>query len=111
MNESNPRTDDDTNATAPGVGTDAQGADRTKTTSEEPSSAEARSDDAEPPIQESLEERYEQLEERYEQARDALEEYNRTAMDFIRENPGICIAGAIGAGYIVGRLASRRWLK
>lgn len=111
MNKSKPRTDDETNAKAPGVGSGAEGTDYAKGGSEEPSNTEATTDDTEPPLQESLEERYEELEERYEQARDALEEYNRTAMDFIRENPGICIAGAIGAGYIVGRLASRRWLK
>lgn len=60
--------------------------------------------------QRSLKEQYRDVEERYEDVRNQLESYNRHAVDFIRDNPAICIAGALGAGYLIGRLASKRWL-
>jgi ElaB/YqjD/DUF883 family membrane-anchored ribosome-binding protein len=31
-------------------------------------------------------------------------------VSFVRENPVMCLVGAVGVGYFVGRLASRRWL-
>jgi ElaB/YqjD/DUF883 family membrane-anchored ribosome-binding protein len=62
-------------------------------------------------LQESLREQYEELEQRYENARETLEQYNRRTIEFIREHPGICIAGALGAGYLFGRIASQRWLR
>lgn len=61
--------------------------------------------------QQQLEERYQQLEQRYGDARMRLREANDRARDFIEENPAICIAGAVGIGYLIGRLASRRWLQ
>jgi ElaB/YqjD/DUF883 family membrane-anchored ribosome-binding protein len=39
-----------------------------------------------------------------------LEAYNEQARSTIREHPVASVAGALGAGYIVGRLAARRWL-
>ncbi len=61
-------------------------------------------------VQERIEEGYHELEERYDNARTQLRRANDRAVDFIRENPAICIVGAVGVGYLVGRLASRRWL-
>jgi ElaB/YqjD/DUF883 family membrane-anchored ribosome-binding protein len=61
-------------------------------------------------VQERIEEGYHELEGRYDDARMQLRQANDTAVEFIRENPVLCIAGAIGVGYVVGRLASRRWL-
>lgn len=58
----------------------------------------------------SLQERYHDVEQQYEDVRDRLETYNHRAVDFIRDNPAVCIAGALGAGYLLGRLASKRWL-
>jgi len=83
------------------------GDDSSDADSESPERESARSDE----LERDLADRYEELEESYDRAREALEEYNRRAIDFVREHPGICIAGALGAGYIVGRLASRRWLR
>jgi ElaB/YqjD/DUF883 family membrane-anchored ribosome-binding protein len=43
-------------------------------------------------------------------ARVRLEELNRRASDFVQENPAVCILGAMGIGYLIGKMASRRWL-
>ena len=59
---------------------------------------------------ERLERHYREIEQTYGDTRARLEEFNDQAVTFIRENPGLCIAGALAAGYLVGRLASRRWL-
>ena len=59
---------------------------------------------------ERLEQHYRDIEQTYGDTRARLEEFNERAADFIRENPGVCIVGAVAAGYLVGRLASRRWL-
>jgi ElaB/YqjD/DUF883 family membrane-anchored ribosome-binding protein len=58
-----------------------------------------------------LEQHYRELEQTYDDTRARLEDFNEQAVDFIRENPAICIVGALAAGYVVGRLASRRWLR
>ncbi len=58
-----------------------------------------------------LEQHYRELEQTYDDTRARLESFNDQAVDFIRENPAICIVGALAAGYLVGRLASRRWLR
>ncbi len=59
---------------------------------------------------ERLERHYREIEQTYDDTRARLEDFNEKASDFIRENPAICIAGAVAAGYVIGRLASRRWL-
>lgn len=61
-------------------------------------------------VQERLEEGYHELEQRYDDVRGQLQQVNDRSVEFIRENPAICIAGAIGVGFVIGRLASRRWL-
>lgn len=76
----------------------------------QPSRPRQAADDA-AQLQESIEAHYEELEEQYDELRAVLDDYNRSAREFIRNHPGMCIAGALGFGYMVGRLASRRWLK
>ncbi len=43
-----------------------------------------------------------------EQARQNLTDLNRRVTNFIRENPGTCLLGALAFGFVVGKLASRR---
>ena len=68
---------------------------------------------AEPDVdaRQKLEHHYRELEQTYDDTRARIEEFNEQAVHFIRENPAICIVGALAAGYLVGRLASRRWLR
>lgn len=61
-------------------------------------------------VQERIEDGFHEVTERVEDMRGQLREYNDRALLFIRENPALCIAGAVGVGYIVGKLASKRWL-
>lgn len=69
-------------------------------------SASSRARGAQAAIEDSLQ----GLEQRYSQARDQLEKANTEAVSFIRAHPVACIAGAVAVGYLVGRLASNRWL-
>ena len=52
------------------------------------------------------------LEERFspriEEAKEQLNVLNLRLKGFIRENPGTSLACAVGIGYLVGKLASRR---
>ena len=78
--------------------TEAPGADQSSVAT---ASAEAR---------ERLEHHYREIERTYDDTRARIEDLNERAVDFIRENPGVCIMGAVAAGFLIGRLASRRWL-
>jgi ElaB/YqjD/DUF883 family membrane-anchored ribosome-binding protein len=57
-------------------------------------------------------ERVAALEERIgpqlEQVRTTLEVWNQRALRVMRERPGTCLLCAVGIGFLVGRLASRR---
>jgi len=44
-----------------------------------------------------------------EEARRNLTDLNQRAITFIKERPGTCLLGALAFGFIVGKLASRRW--
>ncbi|RAL24987.1 hypothetical protein DL240_01895 [Lujinxingia litoralis] len=57
-----------------------------------------------------IEQQYHEIEQGYDDTRQRLQEFNDQAVDFIRTNPGLSIVGALAAGYLIGRLASRRWL-
>ncbi|AWV87959.1 DUF883 family protein [Bradymonas sediminis] len=61
-------------------------------------------------VQERIEEGFHEMEARYDDARDQLRTINDQAVEFIRENPALCVAGAIGVGYLLGKLAKKRWL-
>jgi ElaB/YqjD/DUF883 family membrane-anchored ribosome-binding protein len=43
-----------------------------------------------------------------EEARRNLADLNTRVTTFIRQNPGLCLAGAVAFGFLVGKLASRR---
>ncbi len=43
-----------------------------------------------------------------EEARKRIESLNTSAVAYIKENPGKCLAGAVAVGYLIGKLASRR---
>jgi len=61
-------------------------------------------------VQERIEEGFHEMEARYDDARNQLRTLNDQAVEFIRENPALCVAGAVGVGYLIGKLARRRWL-
>ena len=48
------------------------------------------------------------LQETLENARQEIETYVETAADFIRQRPVACVAAAIGVGFLIGKIASRR---
>jgi ElaB/YqjD/DUF883 family membrane-anchored ribosome-binding protein len=52
-----------------------------------------------------------ELEDRFrpqiEEAKKKVSDLNDRAVDYIKENPGKCLLGAIAAGYIIGRIARR----
>lgn len=50
----------------------------------------------------------ENLEAQLEQVRYALGAWNQKALQVMREYPGTCLLCAVGAGFLIGRLASRR---
>jgi ElaB/YqjD/DUF883 family membrane-anchored ribosome-binding protein len=44
-----------------------------------------------------------------EEARRNLSDLNERVKSFVRENPGTCLIGALAFGFVVGKIASRRW--
>jgi ElaB/YqjD/DUF883 family membrane-anchored ribosome-binding protein len=44
-------------------------------------------------------------------ARVALKQAQDKTADFVRLHPGVCIGGALLAGYLMGRVAAKRWLR
>jgi ElaB/YqjD/DUF883 family membrane-anchored ribosome-binding protein len=62
-------------------------------------------------VQDAIEDSVHEIEERYRDVRDQLQHANHQAVDFIRKHPATCIFGAVAVGYLVGRMASKRWLK
>ena len=92
-----------TASTPPSSGSET---DRSKSTSQSDPDLAQRSRDA----KERLQSRYQDIEQTYGDTRARLDEFNEKAVGFIRKNPGVCIVGAVAAGYVIGRLASRRWL-
>jgi hypothetical protein len=42
-----------------------------------------------------------------EDAKRRLSSLNGKAVDFIKENPGTCLVGALALGYIIGKIARR----
>lgn len=60
---------------------------------------------AEPPMTQA---RMEELQETLERAREELDHYVERASDFIRQRPVVAVVGAVAAGWLIGRIASRR---
>ncbi|MEZ4461880.1 MAG: hypothetical protein R3E66_19595 [bacterium] len=58
----------------------------------------------------SLVEGYHEIEERYRDLRDQAYNLNQKAMQVVEEHPVACVAGAFAVGYLIGKLAKRRWL-
>ncbi len=59
-------------------------------------------------IQDRARELQERLVPQIDEARRSLMDLNSRAVSFIRANPGTCLLGAVAAGFIIGRIASRR---
>ena len=50
----------------------------------------------------------EQAEAQIRAARDALTDIDKKVRAFVKERPGLCLLGAVAAGFVIGRLVSRR---
>lgn len=50
------------------------------------------------------------IEETVRSTREQAYLWNRKTVDFIREKPVVALAAAFGVGYVIGKLASKRWL-
>ncbi|HVG64147.1 MAG TPA: hypothetical protein VNA24_36625 [Hyalangium sp.] len=59
-------------------------------------------------IQDRAREIQERIVPQIEEARRNLVDLNTRVVSFIRANPGTCLIGAIAAGFLIGKLASRR---
>ena len=46
--------------------------------------------------------------EQIEVAREALSDVDKKVRAFVKERPGMCLMGAVAAGFIIGRIVSRR---
>ena len=57
----------------------------------------------------SITESLHEIEERYRSTRDELYSLNRQAIVLIEKHPGASIAGAFALGWLVGKLAKKRW--
>lgn len=44
------------------------------------------------------------------QARERLEQANHVAVTFIQDQPILALGAAVGIGYLLGRVANRRWI-
>ena len=44
-------------------------------------------------------------------AKQALASAQNKTADFVRQHPVVCMSGALVAGYLLGRVAARRWLR
>jgi len=58
----------------------------------------------------SITESLHEIEERYRSTRDELYALNRQALVVIEKHPAACIAGAFAVGWVIGKLAKKRWL-
>jgi ElaB/YqjD/DUF883 family membrane-anchored ribosome-binding protein len=55
-----------------------------------------------------MSEAQQQAQAQLERMKEGLDELDGQARSFIREHPGICVVGAVGLGFVIGRLVSRR---
>jgi len=49
-----------------------------------------------------------QAEARIRAARDALSDLDTKVRTLVKERPGLCLLGAVAAGFLIGRIVSRR---
>lgn len=66
----------------------------------------AKADD----LKNNLVDKYREFDDQYETTRDKVYAVNDNAIRLIEENPVIAIAAALSIGYLIGRIASRRWI-
>lgn len=60
-------------------------------------------------LQEKARELQARIAPQIDEARRNLVDLNQRVVGFIKENPGTCLIGAVAVGFLVGKLASRRW--
>ena len=61
-------------------------------------------------IKDNIVDKYRDFDERYTSPRDKMYAVNDNALRFIEDNPVVAIGVAVSVGYLIGRLASRRWI-
>jgi len=61
-----------------------------------------------PYIGQTMRDLEERLSPKIEEAKEQLAQVNTRLKGFIRENPGTTLLCAVGVGYVIGKLASRR---
>lgn len=61
-------------------------------------------------FEDKVQHKVDELEAQLQHTRDRMHDFNETAVHFIQERPLAAIGIAFGAGYIIGKLASSRWL-
>jgi len=59
-------------------------------------------------IEETARELGERVRPQIENAKQRLSTLNDSMTDYIKENPGKCLVGALAVGYLIGKIASRR---
>jgi hypothetical protein len=58
-------------------------------------------------IEEAVFEAGARLKPKVEEAKRQLSSWSGTAIDYIKENPGRCLLGALALGFVVGKIARR----
>lgn len=61
-----------------------------------------------PPLGDTVRDLEERFGPRIEEAKEQLQRVNVRVTGFIRENPGTALLCAVGIGYLIGKLASRK---
>lgn len=59
-------------------------------------------------IEDTARELGERVRPQIENAKRRLSSLNESATDYIKENPGKCLVGAVAIGYLIAKIASRR---
>ncbi|MDA8585059.1 hypothetical protein N9L47_02205 [Rhodobacteraceae bacterium] len=88
--------------------TTAKDSDRLST-KELKNSAEALAQDAKVKVEESLESVQETLDRASLQARQEIRKVSEQTTSFVRENPGVAVAGAVGIGVLIGLAMRQRY--
>jgi ElaB/YqjD/DUF883 family membrane-anchored ribosome-binding protein len=51
---------------------------------------------------------HDHAEEQIRAAREAFTDLDKKVRTFVKERPGLCLLGAVAAGFVIGRIVSRR---